>query len=269
MVFKLSNKKNQPSSLFNLISDCNWEDAATRIKYYPKESSQATKLRSSGNNSNKVLPLHHACSLNPSLELTETLLKSYPKAAQKKDSLFRRLPIHVACLYGASSVVVRELLIVYQDGAREKLSNGQIALHYACGSGASKEVIIELLKAYPEGARCQDSNGWLPIHLACMQNARSDVIQALLDAYPESTRIRTSRGNIPLNCINSTKNTGTDNKLEVAQLLTSYDLSISRRHWHNNNLVRRQSLSNFDNFAEESNTVMNPLIPLRKRLNTA
>ena len=266
MVFKLSNKKTAFTPLFNLISDQQWEDAATRIKYYPKESMQVTKVHS-GQNSNKVLPLHHACSLNPSIEMTESLLKSYPKAAQKKDSLFRRLPLHVACLYGASSEVIRELLIVYQDGAKVTLSDGQIALHYACGSGASKEVITELLKSYPEGAKCQDNNGWLPIHLACMQNAHVDIIQLLLDAYPESTRMRTSRGNTPLNCVNSTKNVGTTNKLAIAQLLTRSDLSMSRRHWHNNDLVRRQTCSNFD-FSNESMPLMNPRIPLRRRCNT-
>merc|ERR1711862_984651 len=85
-----------PTPLFDLISNQQWEDVATRVKYYPKELKQVTKLRSgNNNNSNKILPLHHLCSLNPSLEVTEAILKTYPKAAQNRDSLFKRLPIHV------------------------------------------------------------------------------------------------------------------------------------------------------------------------------
>ena len=217
MYFPLKNKSS-PSSLFNLISDCNWEDAATRVKYYPKEAKQSVRLCNNGTDQTKVLPLHHACTLNPTAEITETLLRTYPSAASKRDSLFRRLPLHVACLNGASSDVIRELLVAFKDGARDKMKDGQLPLHYACGSGASRDVVMELLRAFPEGARCQDNNGWLPIHLACLQNASSDVIQLLLEIYPESVSTRTSRGNTPMQCLKSINNTGANIEENMAML---------------------------------------------------
>ena len=177
-----------------MISSERWEDAANRAKYYPKEAKKTTKLCSNGSNFSKVLPLHHACALNPTTEVTESLLDSYPKAVQKIDSLYNRLPLHVACLKVASCDVIRSLLRAYKDGAKEKMKDGQLPLHYACGSGASKEVVAELLSAYPEGARCQDMNGWLPIHLACLQNAPVDVIRLLLHVYPQSVGVKTDRG---------------------------------------------------------------------------
>ena len=217
-----------PSSLFNLISECNWEDAATRVKYYPKEAKQPVKLCTNGTDQTKLLPLHHACTLNPTVEITETLLKVYPSAALKRDSLFKRLPLHVACLNGAASDVIRELLVAYKDGAQDKMKDGQLPLHYACGSGASRDVISELLRAYPEGVRCQDNNGWLPIHLACLQNASSDVIGLLLEIYPESVVMRTSRGNTPLQCLKSIKNTGANIEENMA-MLRGAEMNLKRR----------------------------------------
>ena len=260
MYFPLKNKST-PSSLFNLISESNWEDAATRIKYYPKEAKQSVKLCTNGTDQTKVLPLHHACTLNPTAEITETLLRTYPSAASKRDSLFRRLPLHVACLNGASSDVIRELLVAYRDGAKDKMKDGQIPLHYACGSGASKEVILELLKAFPEGARCQDNNGWLPIHLACLQNASSDVIEILLEIYPESVTMRTSRGNTPLQCLKSIKNTGANIDESIA-MLRGTEMYLNRRP-----MTRCVSVSRLQDLSTYSNLPMD--VPVRKRCNSA
>ena len=220
-------KKGDHNSLINLISEEQWEDAAIRIKYFPKEAKKEVKL-STTKSFSKVLPLHHVCARNPTLQITEALLKSYPSAAKKRDSISKRLPLHVACLNGASATVIRELLVVHRDGASDMLKDGSIALHYACGSGASKQVIEELVRVYPDGTRIQDKNGWLPIHLACLQNASKEIIQILLDAYPESVNIRTQKGNTPLQCLKSTKNTNVDS-LDVLSLLRCTEMNLRRR----------------------------------------
>lgn len=192
----------------------------------------------------------------------ETLLKVYPSAASKRDSLFKRLPLHVACLNGASSDVIRELLVVHKDGAQDKMKDGQLPLHYACGSGASRDVISELLRAYPEGARCQDNNGWLPIHLACLQNAPSDVIELLLKIYPESVAIRTSRGNTPMQCLKSIKNTGANTE-ETTAMLRGAEMNLSRRPAMSRcfSSSRLQDLSSYSKLPME--------VPTRKRCNSA
>merc|ERR1711862_507706 len=188
----------------------------------------STRICSNGMDKTKILPLHHAVARNPTVEVTEALLQTYPEAAAKSDSLFKRLPLHVACLNGASSDVIRELLGAYKNGAQHKMKDGQIPLHYACGSGASKDTILELVKAYPEGARCQDNNGWLPIHLACLQNASADVIQLLLEIYPESVTIRTNRGNTPIQCLKTLRNVGI-NREEILAMLRGTEMSLKRR----------------------------------------
>ena len=214
-----------------------------------------------GTDHTKVLPLHHACTLNPTAEITETLLKIYPSAASKRDSLFKRLPLHVACLNGASSDVIRELLVAFKDGAQDKMKDGQLPLHYACGSGATREVVAELLRAYPEGARCQDNNGWLPIHLACLQNASSDVIELLLEMYPQSVTIRTCRGNTPVQCLKSIRNTGA-NIEENISMLRGAELNLKRRQ-----MIRCFSASRIQDFSSNVRLPMN--IAIRKRRNSA
>jgi len=252
-------KNNSPSSLFNLISCEQWDDVAERVKYYPNEVKRKTRICSDGTNEMKVLPLHYACTLNPTVEATENLLRSYPKAARSKDSFFKRLPIHVACLNGASHDVIRQLLVVYKDGAKGKMQDGQIPLHYACGSGASKEVIVELMKAYPEGVMCKDNNGWLPIHLACLQNASVDVIRLLWEVYPESLYERTSRGNTPIQCLKSMKNRGT-NREEVFEMLQNSILSSKRP------IIRTKSFSQLDQLLPP--ITKNHRMPIRKRCET-
>lgn len=265
----LPNFKNAgPSPLFNLITERQWEDAASRVKYFPNEAKTVTKLCSNANGNsnmkNKVLPIHHACTLNPSLEVMEALLTTYPKAAQKKDSLFKRLPIHVACLHGASSAIIRELLVVYKEGAKTTLMDGQIALHYAVGSGASKDVVLELLKAYPEGARCEDHNGWLPIHIACLQNASLDVIKVLLEAYPESVLMKTKKGNTPVQCANVMKNVGSSNRSDIVSMLRKTERLQARNR--SKIFARSQSVSQFDTHSLDHSNI--PLIPMRRRCNT-
>lgn len=231
-------RNDTPSTLFNLISEEQWEDAAKRVKYYPKEVKQTTRVCPNGIDNTSILPLHHACSLNPTLEITESLLQSYPVAAQKQDSLFKRLPIHVACLHGASSDVIRELLVVYRDGAKEKMRDGKIPLHYACGSGASKETVSELLKAFPEGSRCKDKNGWLPIHVACLQNASVEVVELLLESYPESVAVRSCRGNTPIQCLKTIQKLNITNVDKVMVMLRRATLSLKEQ-----TLIRSESAS--------------------------
>jgi len=231
--------------LINLISQEQWEDAAIRVKYFPKEAKKEAKVPTT-TTSSKVLPLHHACAHKPTLEVTEALLRSYPSAAKKRDSLFKRLPLHVACLNGASADIIRELLVVYRDGASDTLKDGSIALHYACGSGASKEVIEELVRVYPNGVKVQDKNGWLPVHLACLQNASKEVIQILLDVYPESVSMRTNKGNTPLQCFRSTRIANADS-IEVLSLLRKTEALLRRT------MPRCYSTSRIDELRREEN----------------
>jgi len=211
------------AQLINFITLEQWDDVINRAKYFPHEAKVHSKIFTNGLGSNKLLPLHHACSLNPTVEATLAILLSYPKAAEKRDSLYHRLPIHVACLNGASSDVVRTLLNVHKDGAKATMKDGQLPLHYACGSGASRDVIEELLRVYPEGAQVRDINGWLPIHLACLQNASVEVIELLLEENPSSVTARTDKGNTPLQCAKSVKNVGTNNQ-QIISLLRKYQL---------------------------------------------
>eukprot|EP00586_Coscinodiscus_wailesii_P012670 CAMPEP_0172514370 /NCGR_PEP_ID=MMETSP1066-20121228/259637_1 /TAXON_ID=671091 /ORGANISM="Coscinodiscus wailesii, Strain CCMP2513" /LENGTH=86 /DNA_ID=CAMNT_0013295009 /DNA_START=212 /DNA_END=469 /DNA_ORIENTATION=- len=83
------------------------------------------------------------------------------------ESVYDRLPLHIACLNNASFEVIELLLSYYVYGARKQDNEGRLPLHYALSNMASTEVIEALINAFPEGATTADIRGWYPIHVAC------------------------------------------------------------------------------------------------------
>lgn len=194
-------KKKGPTQLFELIMNEKWDDATARSTHNPNEVKQWTKVCIDGTHSSSLLPLHQAVSLKPPVKAVNSLVKVYPKAVRTKESFFFRLPLHIACLRGASLDVVSALLLCYPDGARAKAVFDRLPIHYACGSGGSRAILDALIASFPDGPRTQDEHGWLPLHLACFYNADEDVVQTLLQSYPESVLVTTKKGKTPIQCI--------------------------------------------------------------------
>jgi len=194
-------KKKGPTQLFELIMNEKWEDSTNRSTHHPSEVKRWTKVCIDGTHSSSLLPLHQAVSLKPPVKAVNALVKAYPKAVRTKESFFFRLPLHIACLRGASLDVISALLLCYPDGARAKAVFDRLPIHYACGSGGTRAILTALVDSYPDGPRTQDEHGWLPLHLACFYNAAEDVVQLLLESYPESVLVTTKKGKTPIQCI--------------------------------------------------------------------
>lgn len=153
-------------SLFELISDRHFVAAIDRCKARPAEARRWDSVHVGGDRSDaatwsQCLPLHRACSVDPSPNLIAALLSAYPDAIAERESYWGRLPLHVACLGGVSYDAVQPLLQRYPQGGGVVAIHDRLPLHYACGGNAPRRIVLALLKIYPRGARCLDAYGEL------------------------------------------------------------------------------------------------------------
>jgi ankyrin repeat protein len=134
------------------------------LKAYP----EAAREKDAGGN----LPLHFAARYNSNAVVISELLKAYPEAAREKNE-YGRLPLHAAfgkslheeSHLASSSVIISLSLLNFKTDAA---------------------VILELLKAYPEAAREKDSDGCLALHFYTRKNSDAAVISELLKACPDA-----------------------------------------------------------------------------------
>ena len=167
-------------SLFELISDLHFAAAIGRCQARPAEARRWDSVHVGGDRSDaatwsQCLPLHRACSVDPSPNLIAALLSAYPDAIAERESYWGRLPLHVACLSGASYDAVQPLLQRYPQGGSVVAIHDRLPLHYACGGNSPRRIVLALLKIYPRGARCLDAYG----ELACIC-VRDACVQAYL-----------------------------------------------------------------------------------------
>lgn len=194
--------------LYQLITEEKWMEASTNLQHYPEQAKKKYKTCvDDGNTFVDLYPLHHALALTPPPDIIGELLTYYPSAARRTEKCFNRLPIHIACVSGASAVVVQLLLRSYPDGAKCKAVYGRLPLHYACTciSSDSKDILMCLLDAYPDAAKIRDDYGWLPLHVACVYNAPLNFIKAMVQAYPEAVFLKTTKGKLAVDLCSTTR----------------------------------------------------------------
>eukprot|EP00591_Stephanopyxis_turris_P011061 CAMPEP_0195514004 /NCGR_PEP_ID=MMETSP0794_2-20130614/5526_1 /TAXON_ID=515487 /ORGANISM="Stephanopyxis turris, Strain CCMP 815" /LENGTH=242 /DNA_ID=CAMNT_0040642155 /DNA_START=149 /DNA_END=877 /DNA_ORIENTATION=- len=189
------------TELLKLMIERDWNAAILRTQHKSREVKRWAKVVcDDGSQKTRVLPLHQACSLKAPTKMIETLLSIYPEAANKKESWLHRMPLHIACLEGASPEVICALVTSCRQATKVQDALGRIPLHYAMFSNATLEVIEILLSAYPEGAKVQDSKGWLAVHVGCKCNSTEEILERLLRIYPDSLILKTKGGMTPLKC---------------------------------------------------------------------
>eukprot|EP00957_Ditylum_brightwellii_P115565 8814224-Ditylum_brightwellii.AAC.1 len=81
----------------------------------------------------------------------------YPDS--NNDPTRRVLPIHEACSRQPTTNVISSLIGAYSNGVRESDGDGMLPLHHACRWGASIEVIQRLLLTYPDSLDMKDKRG--------------------------------------------------------------------------------------------------------------
>ena len=145
------------SMLSELIDERSWDEVLLRLKTNPDEASKMIMRGGYG----KSLPLHEACKLQPPTGVVKALIDAYKQAAST-EGLWAFLPLHFAVRSNSVEASVT-LLEAYPDAARKKESKGKLPLHLACQWGASPDVVDRLLMSYPESIYDGDDDGKLPM----------------------------------------------------------------------------------------------------------
>eukprot|EP00957_Ditylum_brightwellii_P204133 15337871-Ditylum_brightwellii.AAC.1 len=136
---------NTPTELFSLIKLEKWSDVVARTATYPDEASTWVIEKNHDEDSSwKLLPLHQACELDPTVEAVKALVEVYPDAVSEKDSE-GDLPLHLACRERAHKDVIDTLLLADPDTAKVPDDEGRLSLHLACRQGAGLEIVNNLL----------------------------------------------------------------------------------------------------------------------------
>lgn len=162
-----------------------------------------------------LLPLHHACWNGASLEIIRLLVRAYPESVQVADNI-GTLPIHCACYRGSSLQVLTLLMEAFPRSVTMKDNFGWLPLHWACYRGASLDVLNVLIQAFPgsidievnnkrpsvyfkESAQHENSSvGKSLLHLAIASAYSAHLVKLLLESFPESSMTRDENGKTPL-----------------------------------------------------------------------
>jgi hypothetical protein len=143
-----------------------------------------------------------------SLEVIEVLIEAYPNAVNVTDTE-RNLPLHTACLRGATFEVIQLLLDRFvgdkqhHNGLRIADNNECLPIHYyARSQSARAKTLQHLLKLYPGGIHVLDGTaGRLPLHharLLFLPSHTFEVIHLLVKSAPYTVIQKCSDGRIPI-----------------------------------------------------------------------
>ena len=150
-----------------------WESALSIIEEQPKDArkwqygielDRIESMNSAG--MWKRLPIHSACVLHAPIGVIEALHWAYPKGITIKDPFNGALPLHLACRHSAPPELVKTIIIGYPEGSCITDDIGRLPLHLACLSGASRLTFIYLLKAYPHAVLVKDDRRRSPLQYA-------------------------------------------------------------------------------------------------------
>jgi len=181
------------------INNEDWNSVTNICEIHPRQARQWSHQLGyyDGKFDSYVLPIHHAMTLSPTIEALESLIRSFPPGLESKDTRFKRIPLHLACIHSESLEIIRRLLIYFPEGASQIDELGRTPLHYTCSNGADTEVVRELISKYPFAASIADKDGWIPLHVAIDGGAPCESIELLIQVYPKGCLVATKKGNIP------------------------------------------------------------------------
>ncbi|CAB9500695.1 Ankyrin Repeat [Seminavis robusta] len=153
------------------------------------------------------LPLHHACANGASPDVLRILIDAYPDGKITQDSL-NRTPLHFYATRNSDNLasMVENVELLCDSGAAELTDKGgMLPMHYACAYGTSDVVLKVLADAYPDSLTAREQKGRTPMHLA-MVNAHRDaspgVIRFLLEGEGSQTVNRRDHdGFLPLHLL--------------------------------------------------------------------
>jgi len=190
-------------SPIDLCDPCDWftgdeEEAFDKIRQWlTNNKDDATVLKTAilcHDMHNATAPFHCLLTANPLLDIVEKFIKYEPEVLKMEVQDLSWLPIHIACMHGASFEVIQALANGYPESVKAtSYFDKDLPLHSACVHGASFEVIKALVNGYPESVKDTKTNGWLPLHCACRGEAPLAVLNFLIESYPEGINQKKKR----------------------------------------------------------------------------
>ena len=137
-----------PDSLFKQMEDLEWKSAIYHMRNEP-------------------------------LDVSRWIVK---RGASDGEIMWRRLPIHEACIRKPTSEIIYYLLDIYPKGVKEQDNNGRLPIHHACIHGASTDVIYQLLNGFPEALEVKDIWGKTPKEcaLSSVHANKDEVVDAFM-----------------------------------------------------------------------------------------
>jgi hypothetical protein len=178
------------------------------------------------------LPLHHACANGASGAVLSILVEAFPDGKVCQDSQ-NRTPLHFFLTQRCDNPVTmaENMELLLDTGAAELPDvGGMLPMHYACAYGVSPIVLLALARVYPDSLISREKKGRTPMHLA-MVNAHHEaspgVIHFLLESCgPEIVNVRDHDGYLPLHLLalglRGFRSEGQEQKNSVGECLTLY-----------------------------------------------
>lgn len=171
---------------------------------------------SGGVHASDILPIHQTCKMEEvTINFLESIIFAYPESLKKRETGFRRIPLHIAIRSRLPDEVIFYILDKYPEGAAVQDVLGRVPLHYAISNHSSMDVITRLMKACCSAACAADNLGWTPLHVAASTARSSDMVEALVQSGVETVVARTRKGNTPLMCANMSEGPYRDSIVDI------------------------------------------------------
>lgn len=178
------------------------------------------------------LPLHFACAYGASGDVLEILVAAFPDGRTTQDSK-DCTPLHFFLTRRCDqpNVMAENIKLLLDSGADELADeNGMLPMHYACAWGVSPIVLSVLAKAYPNSLVAKEGKGRTPMHLAmvnCHRETGLQVLRFLLDSCgPEIVNARDNEGYLPLHLLafslRGYRTEGKDQRKSIGECLSLY-----------------------------------------------
>lgn len=117
----------------------------------------------------------------------------------KKSTVWKRLALHLACVYRAPVGLVDVLLQANPKAATSTdPHSGVLPIHLACHYGSSYRLIKALLMHAPQTTKAVDNHGSSPLHRAVLAKSHYAIIELLVIADPVAVLVRNRNEKTPL-----------------------------------------------------------------------
>ena len=137
----------QPNDLFKLLEDLQWKTAEFTLKKSPSDAKQWTSMTGNDKPMWRRLPIHQACIRQPTPAIISALLDCFPTSAKVTDN-YDRTPLHCAIIHNADIDVIFLILDAYYDAKDEKDFFGKTPKDYLPGNSEEFEAALAQTNEY-------------------------------------------------------------------------------------------------------------------------